>query len=299
MSAISVFSSVDHISTPFNGVLLDAYGVFWGGGAVGPLPGATESMERLTAAGKVVGILSNTTQIGTKEIDKLRANGIFEGTHFHFIITSGDVAQKVFREEILPFEAPKKKYWLSGDQHPRFSSHEQIFQDTPYTVAKKIEDADFIYVSIPHIGGEDQTDLDIFRENAERMAQSGLPMVCANPDLYAHEGSPPKLVVRQGSIAALHEELGGEVFYVGKPSRLMFEAAMEKFAKYRITSPKDVLMVGDTPETDIRGARQFGMSAALVTKTGVFAERALRPGLEEALSRLAEGDNPDFLITTL
>lgn len=52
-------------------------------------------------------------------------------------------------------------------------------------------------------------------------------MICINPDLFAHEGNPPKPVVRQGSIAAIYEELGGPVFYLGKPSDLIFAEAMK------------------------------------------------------------------------
>ena len=42
---------------PFKGVLLDAYGVFWGGNDIGVLPGAKEVMEKLVSDGKIVGIL--------------------------------------------------------------------------------------------------------------------------------------------------------------------------------------------------------------------------------------------------
>ena len=37
---------------PFKGILLDAYGVFWGGNDIGPFPEAIETMKTLVTQGK-------------------------------------------------------------------------------------------------------------------------------------------------------------------------------------------------------------------------------------------------------
>ena len=84
------------VSEPFKGILLDAYGVFWGGGECGVLPGAKEIMEKLVSSGKVVGILSNSTQLASKEVNKLRSHDLIQGQHFHFFVTSGEVARNIF-----------------------------------------------------------------------------------------------------------------------------------------------------------------------------------------------------------
>lgn len=55
-------------------------------------------------------------------------------------------------------------------------------------------------------------------------------------------------------------------------------------------------MIGDTPETDIRGANGFGMKSALITKTGIMAERVRLRGLEKSLQGLPSTDFPTFLI---
>jgi ribonucleotide monophosphatase NagD (HAD superfamily) len=121
-------------------------------------------------------------------------------------------------------------------------------------------------------------------------------MVCANPDLFATEGNPPRPVVRQGGIAKLYEELGGRVIYIGKPYSAAYQMAMSYFQGQK---PGNVLMVGDTPETDIRGARSIGMGTALTTKTGVMSERIAKHGLAQAIQALPEGDTPDFYIEQL
>jgi len=291
-----IHNNLESISEPFDGILLDAYGVFWGGNSIGLLPGSKETMERLVANGKIVGILSNSTQLARNEIEKLNAQGLIQGEHFHFLITSGEEAKRIFTNSDLPFPTPNKKFYLFGTPHPKFSSHNTLFQNTSFHETTDIEEADFIYILIPHIDGKDQTDPFLFKEHVALYKSAKIPMVCANPDRFAHEGNPPKAVVRQGSIAQIHEKQGGQVFYIGKPSTIMYMAAMTSFNQFGITNPRKVLMVGDTPETDIRGARTFNMPSALVIKTGIMGDRIVHQGWEETLKAFFAEDFPDFYL---
>lgn len=284
------------LSDHFTGFLLDAYGVFWGGNDFGLFPGASETMEALVSRGKIVGILSNSTQLASKEMGKLERHGLHQGKHFHFYITSGDVARSIFLRGELSFATPKDKFWLFGGGHPKFSSHEAIFEGTRYRETADLDESDFVYITVPHIDGEDQTHPERFREMIKEVKLKNLPMVCANPDRFAHEGMPPKMVVRQGSIASMYEEMGGPVFYIGKPHKMAYQLALEKFKKYGRTNLKEILMIGDTPETDIRGAKRVGLSAALITETGVLAERISLNGLEKTLAALPLEDSPNFYI---
>jgi len=296
---LQIFSNLLDIANPFKGILLDAYGVFWGGNSCGLLPNSKEVMKNLVTEKKTVGILSNSTQLASKEIHKLHKHGLIQGKHFHFLITSGEIAKQIFTDEQLPFKTPKKKFWLFGGIHPNFSSPLTLFEDSPYAETKNVTNADFIYISIPHINGEDQVDPNLFRDEIKKLKKTNLPMVCANPDRFAHEGNPPRAVVRQGSIAAMYEEIGGQVFYTGKPLRIAYTAAMNLFNQENISNPKDILMVGDTPETDIRGANQFSIASALITQTGIMADRISHQGLEDAIQQLPSNDKPNFFIERL
>lgn len=298
-ASLEIFPSLLPISDHFKGILLDAYGVFWGGNDYGLLSGSKEVMENLLQRGKIVGILSNSTQLNHKEIAKFERFGLIQGKHFHFLITSGDIARSIFLKETLPFETPRKTFWLFGGVHPKFSSHEPIFKDTGYSETSDINQSDFIYLSIPHINGEDQTDPQLFRQAIANIQEKNLPMVCPNPDQFAHEGMPPKAVVRQGSIAKIYEEMGGKVFYIGKPDKNAFSVAFDQFCHYQVVNPQEILMVGDTPETDIRGARLFGMRSALTIKTGMMADRISHKGLDIALNELPAKDTPQYFIEQL
>lgn len=296
---VKIFPNVSHISNNYQGILLDAYGVFWGGNDFGLLPGSKDMMEKLVSQGKIVGILSNSTQLAAKEIHKLQQHGLIQGQHFHFLTTSGEVARFILLNEKLPFETPRKTYWLFGGIHPKFSSHEAIFHGSGYRETQDIDDADFIYISIPHIDGQDQTDPKCFRQEIAKILSKKLPMICPNPDQFAHEGKPPRAVVRQGSIAKMYEEMGGQVFYIGKPHNKAYAISLEQFCKHLPLQPKDILMVGDTPETDIRGARLFRMNSALTTHTGNIADRIIHKGLQNTIKELPIEEMPDYFIERL
>lgn len=297
-----IYSCIEDIADGFKGILLDAYGVFWGGGSVGKLPGSDEAMKRLVESGKVVGVLSNSTQLGKKEIQKVESHGFIKGIHFHFYITSGDVTRSLFLDDKLHFPTPKKKFYLLCKGHLKLSPHQAIFSETLYEETLDITQADFIYVSVPHVEGKDSTDSELFRELVQDIFYANkakIPMICANPDRFSLDGTPPRTVVCQGSLAAMYEELGGEVFYIGKPSISVFGVAKEHFFLHGISSPKEILMVGDTPETDIRGANHSGMHSALLIKTGMMTERVKKSSLDNLIQNLGADDVPSFFVNQL
>lgn len=291
-------SSLKSIVKDISGVLLDAYGVFWGGNAVGLLPGSKEAMAHLVSSGKIVGILSNSTQPVEKEIAKFRLHDLYEGCHFHFAVTSAEVTTQVLQKE-LPFKTSTKKYWLFGSVHPKFSHHYHIFENTEFQEVSDLDQADFIYISIPHVQGEDQIDISFFKQELLKLGRVDIPMLCANPDLFAFEGNPPQIVLRQGSIAKAYEEMGGKVFYTGKPSSIAYQTAMTFFQKYNILNPSDIIMIGDTPETDIRGGRAFGMKTALITESGILKYLVSTMDGKNISEYLKDSDWPDFFLQRL
>ncbi|MBI5346684.1 MAG: TIGR01459 family HAD-type hydrolase [Chlamydiae bacterium] len=273
--------------------LLDASGVFWGSSETGMLPGARETMGHLVSLGKKVGILSNSSQLAAKEKAKLAKHGVQEGSHYHFLLTSGEVTKELLISEKLSFPTPKKKYWLFGVDHPRFASHSILFQDTGYSQTKCLEEADFIYIAIPHIDGIDQENPEVFLKQIKDVIKA-VPVLCANPDHFVPEGLLKRLVVRQGMIAHMFQNQGAQVNFIGKPFSTVYEKALQLFPV--ALQPEKILMIGDTPETDIRGARQMGMATALVTKTGVMHQRIGEKQPLFVITNLPKTDQPDYAI---
>jgi len=215
---------------------------------------------------------------------------VLRGTHYHFLLSSGEITRKLLESHRLPFPTPRKRYYLLGSDHPRFSPHSILFEGTEYRKTDTLEDADFIYIAIPHLDGIDQENPEMFSASLREIAMKNLPFLCANPDHYAHEGNPPRPVVRQGAIGHLLQSYGASVHYIGKPHPLVYEIALQQFS----VSPDRILMIGDTPETDIRGARRTNMATALVTNTGIMKERG-----PAALNLLPQTDQPDHFIESL
>ena len=48
-SAIEIIPGIARLSEGFDGILLDAYGVFWGGNDFGPFPGSKEVMKNFVS----------------------------------------------------------------------------------------------------------------------------------------------------------------------------------------------------------------------------------------------------------
>lgn len=297
LTSTEIFKSLHDVVQPYAAVLLDAYGVFWGGNACGLLPNAAEAMEKLVKKGKIVGILSNSTQLSQKEIDKVSKAGLTLGKHFHFYITSGDVAKNIFLKphQHIPFLTPKRKFYVFAGKSHHFNSYKDIFADSEFQETQSLEEADFIYLNVPHINDCNQLDPFAFKSEIEELIASKLPVICANPDKYAQEGNPPTLYVRQGSIAQYFEN----VYYIGKPYHQIFTTALQELKNFDIHSPSSILMVGDTPETDIAGANKQGLHSALIVNEGVMKERISNMGLDSAISHLSISELPTYFIEKL
>ena len=89
-------------------------------------------------------------------------------------------------------------------------------------------------------------------------------MICANPDLMVQRGS--RLIYCGGALAALYEDLGGEVVMAGKPHAPIYRLALTR-ASDHLGRPRDdhrVLAIGDGFGTDLKGAAAMGLDALYV-----------------------------------
>lgn len=93
----------------------------------------------------------------------------------------------------------------------------------------------------------------------------GLPFVCANPDLLVDVGGT--LYYCAGAIADLYEQMGGEVYWAGKPYLSAYETAQRIAQKLRGGRDVDrsrTLVIGDALRTDMKGAENYGCDALFI-----------------------------------
>jgi len=113
-------------------------------------------------------------------------------------------------------------------------------------------------------------------EKAMRLLAKGSRLVATNPDTWCPTDAGPR--PGTGALAALLESATGEkAYYLGKPNPFMFVMARKRLG----LRTDETIMIGDTMETDIRGAAELGIPAYLVltgsTKRETVAQYPYQP----------------------
>jgi len=91
-----------------------------------------------------------------------------------------------------------------------------------------------------------------------------IPAIVANTD-FAYPVNVNEIAVAIGGIASMVENIVGKKFIrFGKPDSQMFMFAYDLIREYRPISKKEIVMVGDTLQTDILGGNKFGLDTVLV-----------------------------------
>lgn len=274
------------IADRFDYVLLDQWGTLHEGGAV--FAAARDCVLRLRDAGKHVLVLSNSGKRARSNEERLEGLGL-PSAAYDGILTSGEVAWSGLHVRARePFASLGRSCLLitRGGDH-------SIVDGLDLTVVADVQRADFIL-----LGGLDDAVAEpkYWRDTLIRAATRRLPMLCANPDLTMF--SAERLIPAAGALATFYETLGGRVKYVGKPHALIFDAALERLGR---PDPKRVLMVGDSLDHDVVGAKGAGMLTLLLT-SGVHREvLAWAPDPQAAIYALAgsQSRTPNWMMSYL
>lgn len=273
-------------------IIVDAYGVFNFGQGISP--NAISTFKQWLEEGKKVFILSNTTALNEGAIKSYAKKGVIKGVHYTDMMTSGQYASEDIQAGNLPVNG--KNYYVFGTANFKSTNPvPAIFEGSEYKVVANIADADFIYCGIPQLKKEngevyDTTEAEDFRAMVKKLVETGLPMVCANPDKTANEGG--RFVVRQGTIAEMYEQFGGKVILYGKPDRRIFDSLINRYG-LQAANRQDMLMIGDTIRTDIKGAKAAAIPSVLVLEGGVSEMEMQRKEMTLAEYIEAESVVPD------
>ncbi|MGZ4963939.1 MAG: HAD-IIA family hydrolase [Limisphaerales bacterium] len=99
---------------------------------------------------------------------------------------------------------------------------------------------------------------------AHECIERGAGLLATNPDNWCPVG-PERTRPGTGATASfLEASTGRRAYYLGKPNGYMFHRARRKLTDISLVKPDNVIMIGDTMETDIRGAFESGMQSYLV-----------------------------------
>jgi HAD superfamily hydrolase (TIGR01459 family) len=260
--------------------IVDQFGVLHDGTSA--YPGAIDALSKLKAAGKTVVLLSNSGRRSAPNEERLRRLGFEPGSWDRFL-SSGEVAWRRFAGRPgHPGLAPGTRCLLlarDGDRSAVEGLDLELVDDAGR--------ADIVLLA----GSEgDRFDLAHYSGLLAPAVAAGVPCICYNPDKIMLTKSGVRFGA--GRIAELYEELGGRVDWIGKPYRVIYDAALEDIGN----PPRGrVIGIGDSVEHDVAGAKGAGIAAALV-RTGILAEMSDNE-LGELFSRYKSV--PDFIVTNL
>jgi HAD superfamily hydrolase (TIGR01459 family) len=220
-------------------------------------------------------LLSNSGKRTAINRARLAEIGIDEAL-YDGLVTSGETAWQVLAARTDPFFAKLGRRCLLWSRYGDRSAVAGL----PLDVVGRAEDAEFLLLA----GVEDDARLEDFSAALEVAAGRRLPLVCANPDIVAvlPDGG---FGMAPGAVAHHFEQLGGEVRYVGKPHRPIYQACLEALGHL---PHGEVLTVGDSIAHDVAGGAAMELDTALIMSgihSRIFdAERgagANRAALEE------------------
>jgi HAD superfamily hydrolase (TIGR01459 family) len=246
-----IINSLHSITEQYDTYLVDVGGVICDG--KNPFNKAITVINELIKQKKQIVFLSNNPRPSTYLEKQLKTFGIADQ---YRIVTSGD-----FLHYTLNTNLKNKKIYHLG----RNRQH-ALLEGIDIQLVSNPHDADAIILSCFVEGNENHTLYDI---DLEKIRASEKPVYCPNPDQLALEGT----IMRYPSGYFAHKltQMGRPVTYLGKPYQALYDFITHMHPDIYFDK-KTTIMIGDTLETDVLGAMNFGIDSLLLLSgiTGLF-----------------------------
>lgn len=238
------------------GILIDIDGTLMRGNNL--LDGAVEFLEYLDDEKIPYLIVSNNTKSPSRYVDLFEAKGV-----------------RVREEYILTCTSTTKRY-LDNNTYIKSAyviGKPDLFEAVEEAGVRILADASGVDIGevadAVIVGGDFNLNYTKIKDAVLHL-QKGAVLIGSNGDMLipTEEGLVPEAGM---TLAALEAGSGIKPIILGKPEPYFFKIAVE-----RLSDEVDVVMLGDRLDTDIAGAKAYGMKTILV-KTGVDDEL----GIEE------------------
>ncbi len=261
-----IIASLADISSRYDAVFCDLWGCLHNGKA--PFPGAVAALQAFRANGGRVVLLTNAPRPKPSIVSQLATMGLPRDA-WDEVVTSGDAAQYALitgavGRRVHHIGALKDEPFFTtfaDDLQPTVASESPIIRTT-------LEEAEGIVCTGL---ADDLTETpDDYRAALLFSKTMNLPMLCANPDIVVDFGD--KRLYCAGAIAQAYEEMGGRVFYFGKPHPPIYDLARRRLAALTGNEEAQVLCIGDGISTDIQGGQSEGLDTLFITG-GIAADQ--------------------------
>ncbi len=255
-----IISSAADLLSQFDVLICDVWGVVHDGARA--YPGAGDAFARFRERGGTVLLLSNAPMPSQWVASVLDEKGVRRDS-WDAIVSSGDITlahigEKSYRR-ILHIGTERDLPLIDA-----MSAASTAFQDAEAIVCTGLED-------------DRNETAETYRPLLERALGRRMPFVCANPDLVVDVGG--ELLPCAGIVAQLYEQMGGEVYWAGKPHAPAYKLALRTIAKIRGShaDPQRILAIGDAVRTDLAGAAAAGLASMFIAQ-GIHRDEVLRHG---------------------
>lgn len=243
------------VVSQYEAFIIDLWGVIHDG--VAAFPHSRETLRQIRDAGCKTILLSNAPRRDYVLIEQMEKFGIPRDVYGD-VMSSGEAV----RQELIHRTDPDFAALGTACYHLGPERDTSVFDDVPVRVTETLEDAEFIVNTGPLDWGDELS-------RYEDLLQAGIarkmPMVCANPDkVVIRQG---KRIICAGTIADRYIELGGKVLVRGKPDPAIYHLCVKKVG----ANPFHTAIIGDSLETDMKGAAAAGINGIWVTG-GIHAQ---------------------------
>jgi HAD superfamily hydrolase (TIGR01459 family) len=243
--------------------LCDIWGVVHNG--VRHFPAAVDALARHRGNGGTVILVTNAPRPAAGVERQLASLSVPAGSH-DAVVTSGDVTHALIAQH------------AGGIVHHIGPDRDLAVFEGTGVKRGALKDAEAV-VCTGLFDDETETPDDYAAQFADMHVRK-LTMICANPDKVVRRGD--HLIYCSGALAERYSAMGGVVQMAGKPYAPIYDLALDMAAKIRGAPIErdSVLAIGDGPETDIKGAADYGIAAVVIA--GGIADRRHSPDEVEA-----------------
>ncbi|HEV7770675.1 MAG TPA: HAD-IIA family hydrolase [Solirubrobacterales bacterium] len=254
----------------FDRLLIDLDGVVWIGREF--VPGATEALRELLAAGKeIVFVTNNPAKPPAAYAERLAAASVEIGAER--IVTAGMVTARLAAEAA----GPEGSAFVIGAPDFRqmvgeaIGAHKSRYAGTRRTDPALLDGEAGREANVVVVSGHREFDYaELLTATLALQRGAALLATSRDPTLPMPGGAWPGT----GSILAAVETASGRRAEIGgKPERHLFEMALEAIG-HKPGAAKRVAMVGDRLDSDIAGGRQAGLETVLVLSGASSREEA-------------------------
>jgi HAD superfamily hydrolase (TIGR01459 family) len=250
-------NSFNELSDQYSLFVFDLWGVVYNG--VELYTQTVKFIDHLRSLKKHIIFLSNAPRPSSITGEKLAKLGL-KILDSEKLITSGDFFRFCYQNNIDKMFGPDKKiYNLGGD----FNT--DLLKGLDINYPSDISNANYIILSIL---ARNESEFTHWDKEMLQAISNNIPALCINPDMIASHGD--SINYTPGTFAKRYKDLGGRVYYYGKPYLPLYHYALDSFIKETGINKNKIIAIGDSLETDIKGATSYGIDSLLLLN-GVHA----------------------------